>query len=102
MAMDMFISIGDIKGESEDKTHKGKIDVLAWSWGMSNSGDPPRDEGGGEGGTAAKVPLWVVQSTAVKWLPTWITMAAALHFRLTSMSIFCCRFPTILSLRKWA
>ena len=38
MAVDMFIKIGDIKGESRDKTHKEEIDVLAWSWGMSNSG----------------------------------------------------------------
>jgi type VI secretion system secreted protein Hcp len=38
MAMDMFIKIGTLKGESVDKTHAGEIDVLAWSWGMSNSG----------------------------------------------------------------
>jgi type VI secretion system secreted protein Hcp len=35
MAMDMFIKIGALKGESVDSKHKG---VLAWSWGMSNSG----------------------------------------------------------------
>ncbi|MCK9688689.1 type VI secretion system tube protein Hcp, partial [Scleromatobacter humisilvae] len=35
MAMDMFIKIGSLKGESVDKTHAGEIDVLAWSWGMS-------------------------------------------------------------------
>ena len=38
MAVDMFIKIGDVKGESKDKTHKEEIDVLAWSWGVSNSG----------------------------------------------------------------
>src|SRR5207248_5111445 len=36
MAMDMFIKIGELKGESRDKTHKDEIDVLAWSWGISN------------------------------------------------------------------
>lgn len=49
MAVDMFIKIGDIKGESEDKTHKEKIDVLAWSWGMSNSGTTHQGGGGGSG-----------------------------------------------------
>jgi type VI secretion system secreted protein Hcp len=49
MAMDMFIQIGDIKGESEDKVHKEKIDVLAWSWGMSNSGTTHVGGGGGSG-----------------------------------------------------
>jgi type VI secretion system secreted protein Hcp len=38
MAVDMFIKIGDLKGESVDDKHKEEIDVLAWSWGMSQSG----------------------------------------------------------------
>ena len=38
MAVDMFLDLDGIKGESADKTHKGEIDVLAWSWGLSNSG----------------------------------------------------------------
>lgn len=49
MAMDMFIRIGDLKGESRDKTHKEKIDVLAWSWGMSNSGSAHVGGGAGAG-----------------------------------------------------
>jgi type VI secretion system secreted protein Hcp len=49
MAMDMFIKIGDLKGESRDKTHKEKIDVLAWSWGMSNSGTSHVGGGSGSG-----------------------------------------------------
>lgn len=49
MAMDMFIKIGDLKGESQDKTHKEEIDVLAWSWGMSNSGTSHTGGGGGAG-----------------------------------------------------
>jgi type VI secretion system secreted protein Hcp len=47
MAMDMFIEIGKIEGESKDKAHAGKIDVLAWSWGASNSGSA--HTGGGQG-----------------------------------------------------
>lgn len=53
MAVDMFIKIGDIKGESRDKTHKEEIDVLAWSWGMSNSGSA--HTGGGIGAGKANV-----------------------------------------------
>lgn len=47
MAMDQFIKIGTLKGESKDKTHKDEIDVLAWSWGLSNSGSA--QSGGGQG-----------------------------------------------------
>lgn len=49
MAMDMFMKIGDIKGESKDSVHKEKIDVLAWSWGMSNSGTAHTGGGAGAG-----------------------------------------------------
>ncbi|HUQ89752.1 MAG TPA: type VI secretion system tube protein Hcp [Vicinamibacterales bacterium] len=34
-ASDIFLKIGDIKGESTDDKHKGEIDVLSWSWGTS-------------------------------------------------------------------
>jgi type VI secretion system secreted protein Hcp len=33
-ATDIFIKLGDIKGESVDSKHKGEIDVLSWSWGL--------------------------------------------------------------------
>ena len=49
MAVDMFIQIGDLKGESRDKVHAGKIDVLAWSWGSSNSGSAHMGGGAGAG-----------------------------------------------------
>lgn len=49
MAVDMFLKIGDIKSESSDSKHKGEIDVLAWSWGMSQSGTMHAGTGGGAG-----------------------------------------------------
>ena len=49
MAVDMFVKVGDITGESVDKVHAGKHDVLAWSWGLSNSGTTHQGGGGGSG-----------------------------------------------------
>lgn len=49
MAMDMFIKIGTFAGEARDKVHGGEIDVLAWSWGMSNSGSAHLGGGAGAG-----------------------------------------------------
>ena len=49
MAVDMFIKIGDIKGESKDKKHGKEIDVLAWSWGVTNSGNAQIGGGAGAG-----------------------------------------------------
>ena len=49
MAVDMFMVVDGIKGESKDKAHKEAIDVLAWSWGLSNSGSFHTGGGGGSG-----------------------------------------------------
>jgi len=49
MAVDMFIKLDDVKGESQDKKHPDEIDVLAWSWGMSQSGTMHQGGGGGGG-----------------------------------------------------
>ena len=48
MAADLFLKLGDIKGEATDDKHKDEIDVLAWSWGVSN---PTSMASGGGGGT---------------------------------------------------
>ncbi len=49
MAVDMFLKIGDVKGESKDKSHKDEIDVLAWSWGLDQTGTMHLGGGGGAG-----------------------------------------------------
>ena len=37
MASDIFAKIGDIKGESLDDKHKDEIEVLSFSWGVTNA-----------------------------------------------------------------
>ena len=49
MAVDMFLKLDDIKGESVDSKHKDEMDVLSWSWGMSQSGTTHQGGGGGSG-----------------------------------------------------
>ncbi len=49
MALDTFARIGDIKGESLDTKHSGEIDVLAWSWGVMQTGTLAQGGGGGAG-----------------------------------------------------
>ena len=50
MASDIFAKIGDIKGESVDAKHKDEIEVLSFSWGVTNAANI----GGGGGGGAGK------------------------------------------------
>ena len=53
MALDTFLKLGDINGESQDDSHKQWIDVLSWSWGMVQSGTTHM--GGGSGGGKVNV-----------------------------------------------
>ena len=47
MATDIFAKIGTIQGESTDVKHKNEIDVLEWSWGVTQSGSMAYGGGGG-------------------------------------------------------
>ena len=49
MAVDMFMKIKGIDGESTDAKRPKDIEVLAWSWGMSQSGTMHTGTGGGSG-----------------------------------------------------
>lgn len=49
MASDIFAKLGDIKGESQDSKHKDEVEVLAWSWGVNQSGTMAHGGGGGAG-----------------------------------------------------
>lgn len=49
MAVDMFMKIPGADGESVGTGHVASIDVLAWSWGISQSGTMHVAKGGGAG-----------------------------------------------------
>ena len=49
MAVDMFLKLDSIKGESVDAKHPDEIDVISWSWGMTQSGTTHAGPGGGAG-----------------------------------------------------
>ena len=49
MAVDMVMKINGIDGESKIDGHEDEIDVIAWSWGMSQSGSFHVGGGGGSG-----------------------------------------------------
>ena len=79
MAVDMFLKIEGVDGEARDKEHKGEIDVLAWSWGMSQAGTA----GMGGGGGAGKVDVQNISLTKYIDLATeklWLSCANGKHF----------------------
>jgi type VI secretion system secreted protein Hcp len=59
MAVDMFLKLDGIKGESQDHKHAGEIHIESWSWGMSQTGA----HGVGGGGGAGKVSVHDISIT---------------------------------------
>ena len=49
MAVDYFLKIDGIPGESQDAKHKDEIQLMSWSWGESQSGTFAFGGGGGAG-----------------------------------------------------
>jgi len=52
-AVDYFLKIEGVPGESKDSKHKDEIEVESWSWGETQSGT----HSGGGGGGAGKVAM---------------------------------------------
>jgi type VI secretion system secreted protein Hcp len=52
-AVDYFLKLDGIEGESKDDKHKNEIDVESWSWGETQTGA----SGFGGGGGAGKVSM---------------------------------------------
>jgi type VI secretion system secreted protein Hcp len=48
-AVDYFLKIDSIPGESTDEKRKEEIDLLSWSWGETNAGSSATGGGGGAG-----------------------------------------------------
>jgi type VI secretion system secreted protein Hcp len=59
MAVDMFLKLDGIKGESKDAKHKDEIHIESFSWGLSQTGA----HGAGGGGGAGKVSVHDISVT---------------------------------------
>lgn len=49
MAVDAFLKLKDLKGESVVTGHEDEIQILSWNWGLSQMGTTHRGTGGGAG-----------------------------------------------------
>jgi len=52
MAVDYFLKINGIEGESPDSKHKNEIQLESWSWGETQQGGHAAGGGGGAGKVA--------------------------------------------------
>jgi len=49
MAVDYFLKLEGIQGESVDTKHKNEIQIMSWSWGASNASSVAATGGSGAG-----------------------------------------------------
>lgn len=72
MAMDMFLKLDGVTGEAQDaQGHADEIDVLAWSWGVSQSGTTHMGGGAGAGKLSVQdisLTKFVDRSTPTLWM----------------------------------
>jgi type VI secretion system secreted protein Hcp len=87
MAVDYFLKLDGIPGESTDAKHKGEIDVLAFSWGVSGS---KSTGGGGGAGKAVFEDLLVVARTSKASPKLWLACASGQHIK---SAVLTCRKP---------
>jgi type VI secretion system secreted protein Hcp len=90
MAVDYFMKITGIQGESQDSKHKNEIDVLSFGWEAIQPGTFAQ----GSGGTAGKVAMSELQFTMQTCKATTELMAACASGKHIEQAILYCRKAT--------
>src|SRR4051812_17680927 len=80
MAFDAFLKLDGIPGESLDKKHPGEIEILSFSWGVSNSGSFSSGGGGGAG-KASFQDFHFVSSLQKSSPKLWLACATGEHIK---------------------
>ena len=80
MAVDYFLKLDGVPGESVDAKHKGEIDLVAFSWGVSQAGSSAPGGGGGAG-KAIFDDLLVVARTSKASPKLWLACANGQHVK---------------------
>lgn len=76
--LDHFLKIDSIKGESSDSKHKDEIEVLEWSWGVTNTGSTSIGGGGGSGKSLFSDFRWE-QTLDSSFVPMFAAVAEGKH-----------------------
>ena len=79
-AVDYFLQIAGVDGESTDAKHKGWLDVDAWSWGESQP-TPPAAGGGAGAGKVQMQDFHFVSRTSKASPKLFLACANGQHFK---------------------
>ena len=85
VAESWFLRIDGIEGESKDVSHKDEIDVLSWSWGITNL-DSVVGSGGGGAGKAAFQDFHFVSRISKASPMLFLACASGTHHKTAALS----------------
>jgi type VI secretion system secreted protein Hcp len=79
MAVDMFLKLDGIDGESQDAKHKGEIEIESFSWGASNAGSAAH--GGAGAGKVSMQDFHFVTPTSKASPKLFLSCASGVHIK---------------------
>jgi type VI secretion system secreted protein Hcp len=85
-ANDYFLKIDTIDGESTENAHRSWIDVLSWSWGVSNAGSTGTGGGAGAGKAVFEDFSWV-QRIDRSVAPIFTGVATGKHYKDATLDV---------------
>jgi len=80
MATDYFLDLKGIKGEAQDKTHIGWIDIFSWSFGATQSGSGGHVGGGSGAGKVNMHDITVTKRTDTASADLFLKCANGKHY----------------------
>jgi type VI secretion system secreted protein Hcp len=86
VAIDYFLKIDGIEGESKDAKHKNEIEIESFSWGETNSGGAGRGTGGGAGKVSMQ-DLVVMTQTSKASPQLLLACASGQHFKSATLTV---------------
>jgi type VI secretion system secreted protein Hcp len=88
VAVDYFLKIEGIEGESKDAKHKNEIELESFSWGETNSGAAGRGAGAGAGAGKVSMQDLVVMTRTSKASPQLLlACASGQHFKSATLTV---------------
>ncbi|MBW3622746.1 MAG: type VI secretion system tube protein Hcp [Armatimonadetes bacterium] len=88
MAYEFYLKIDGIDGESRDEDHKGWIEILSFSWGVSNAIDATGGARGGRGAGRANFSDLNVMKFLDKSTPKLLlSVASGKHFKFAELHL---------------
>jgi type VI secretion system secreted protein Hcp len=85
-AVDYFLKVGDIEGESTDRNHQGWIDLYSFSWALATTSGSVKGGGGGAGKVVFSDFSWT-QGLDSSVVPLFVAVASGTRYETATFDV---------------